>query len=127
MLLILVIFSEFSSERAPKVSTWRCEQKPVAQLTVWNALEIEVCLGSGKVGTNPLPVDFVLDIAEQNEGRHDTGILGSLHPRLHSSIPQIRRRRQHSSDGAFAHGEQSIPLKNLRLPLANPIGLRRVA
>ena len=96
-------------------------------LTVGNALEVVVCLGSLQVDANKLVVDLVLDVAEQDKSRHHAGAPGCLHPCLDIAVPHVCRRGQDRADGFGGHGEQDVAVVHKRFALADPIRLAGVA
>jgi hypothetical protein len=114
---------EFSSE---KVSINRVARGKKS-LTIGNALEVVVGLGRVEVNTNPLVVDLVLDIAEQDKGRDNTGAAGCLHAGLDVAVPHVPRRGEDGADRLGRHGEQGVVAVQERLALADPVGLVRVA
>lgn len=58
------------------------------------------------IDTNPLKVNFVLDVGHENEGGDDTLALrrGKLGADL--AVPDVVCRGEQSADGALSHGEQ---------------------
>lgn len=97
------------------------------KLTIRNTLEVVIGLNIAQVGADPFEIDFVLDIAKQDESRDNA--LGSrgLHLGLDCAVPHVRCRCQNGADGLGWHSKQGVTIVHYRLALSNPVGLVRVA
>lgn len=96
-------------------------------LTICNTLEVVVGLNRVQIDTNPLKVNFVLDITKQDEGGNNTSAPRALDPGLDIAIPHVGRGGQHSADRLGRHGQQGMAVVQEGLSLANPVHLARVA
>lgn len=97
------------------------------QLTVWNALEIPVGLRSAQVHAHKLVVDLVLDVGQQDKGRHHAAAAARLELGLDVAVPHVLGRRQHGADAVLGHGQQHITVVVGGLALGHPVGRGGIA
>lgn len=97
-------------------------------LTVWDALEIVVGLRDVQLGTDPLVIDLVLDVAQQDKCRHHARILARLDRGLDVAVPHVDRRRQNRTAAVGGHRQEHVPVAvDHRRALGHPVATCRVA
>ena len=98
-----------------------------ATRTIGNALKVVVCLGNVQLGADPFVVDFVLHVAEEDEGCDDAGAARRLDLGLDVAIPHVDGRGQHGAHRVGRHGEEHVAVVDQWLALGDPVSRRRVA
>jgi len=91
-------------------------------LTVKNTLPVVVGLDVGQVGTDPLVIDLILDIGQQNESSHDTLAAGALNLSRDLAVPDVMVVGEQSTDTLSGHGHDQVAILSLGLSGVSPVG-----
>lgn len=95
--------------------------------TIKNTLPVVVGLHSSEVGTDPLVVDLVLDIGQQDESGHDTLATAGLDLSRDLAVPDVVVVGEKSSDRLLGHGHEKGAVLNLGETAVGPIGRAGIA
>lgn len=82
---------------------------------------------SVQVGANPLVINLVLHVTQEDEGRNDTLALTGLQSRRNLSVPHVDRAGQDRTNGTGGHGEEQIVVIDQWFTISDPIRLGRIA
>lgn len=93
-----------------------------AVVPVENTLPVVVGLNRSQVGTNPLVIDLVLDVGEQDESSDDTLAAGRLDLAADLAVPDVVVVGEESTDGVLGHGHEQVAILGLGEAAVGPVG-----
>lgn len=100
------------------------DRQVLAVLVVGDTLEVVVRLSVLEINADPFEIDFVLDVAHQDESGNDTLTLGGSHVGAYGTVPHVVCAGKKSADGVGSHGQKhGLVLVDSRRAGADPVGL----
>ena len=109
----LVLYSQVDYSRRPH--------------TVQDTLPVVVGLHVSKIGADPLVVDLILDIGQQDESSHHTLATAALNLARNLAVPDIVVVGKESTHTLLGHGHDQIAIFVLGEATVGPVGLGGVA
>lgn len=98
-----------------------------AVVPVEDTLPVVVGLNRSQVGTNPLVINLILDVGEQDESGHDTLAAGRLDLAANLAVPDVVVVGEESTDGVLGHGHEQVAILGLGETAVGPVGSAGIA
>jgi len=99
----------------------------VWSLTIWDTLEIPIGLGGMQVNADPLVINLILHVAQQDECGNNTLAVTGPQCCCDLPVPDVVCTSYYSADGAWRHGDKKITIFDSWLTIRDPIGLAGIA